>query len=125
MCPWLLLLFIGIFDFGFYMYAAISVQNAARAAALATGANPASAGSQITACRYARDEMRFMTNFSSLPADCSALPLTVQAWSEADAQGATMSRVQVSYRTVQLFTLPFVPGQMTISRTARMRVFGE
>ena len=125
MLPWILLLFIGIVDFGFYAYAAISVQNAARAAALATGASKASAGSQVTACRYAREELSFLTNSSSFPADCLALPLKVDVWSEVDAEAAAMTRVQVAYRTEQFFSLPFLPGQMTISRTARMRVFGE
>ena len=32
MSPWILLLFVLIFDFGFYSYAAISTANAARAA---------------------------------------------------------------------------------------------
>ena len=31
--PWIFFLFVGIFDFGFYAYAAICTQNAARAAA--------------------------------------------------------------------------------------------
>ena len=33
--PWIFFLFVGIFDFGFYAYAAICTQNAARAVALA------------------------------------------------------------------------------------------
>jgi Flp pilus assembly protein TadG len=125
MCPWILLLLMGLFDFGFYAYAAISTQNAARAAVLATAGAPASAGSQATACVYARDELRYMTNYSALPAGCGALPLQVQATAVAGPDGAPASRVQVSYRTVQLFTLPFFPGQMTITRTAEMPVFGQ
>ncbi len=34
MMPWLLFLFVGVFDFGFYAYALIATQNAARAAAV-------------------------------------------------------------------------------------------
>ena len=34
MMPWLLFLFVGVFDFGFYSYALIATQNAARAAAV-------------------------------------------------------------------------------------------
>ena len=125
MCPWILLLFMGLFDFGFYAYAAISTQNAARAAVLATASAPTSAASQSTACVYARDELRYMTNYSSLPAGCGALPLQVQASAVAGPDGAAASRVQVSYRTIQMFTLPIFPGQMTITRTAEMRIFGE
>jgi Flp pilus assembly protein TadG len=34
MMPWLLFLFVGVFDFGFYAYALIATQNAARAVAI-------------------------------------------------------------------------------------------
>ena len=34
MMPWLLFLFVGVFDFGFYAYALIATQNAARAVAV-------------------------------------------------------------------------------------------
>lgn len=125
MCPWILLLFMGLFDFGFYAYAAISTQNAARAAVLVTAGSDATAASQSTACLYVREELRYMTNYSSLPAGCGALPLLVQATQVVGPDGEDASRVQVSYRTVQMFTLPFFPGQMTITRTAEMRIFGE
>ena len=123
MCPWIVLLFIGLFDFGVYTYAAISVQNAARAAVLATGSAPSAAGSSVLACRYAREELKFMINYDTLPTDCSALPLQVQAWSEIDAQGAQMSRVQVRYQPATIFSTYIGAGPF--SRTARMRVFGE
>ena len=125
MCPWILLLFMGIFDFGFYAYAAISTQNAARVAVLATASAPSSAASQATACLYAREELKYMPNYSSLPAGCGALPLQVQATQVAGPDGQNASQVQVSYRTIQMFALPFFPAQMTITRTATMRVFGE
>jgi hypothetical protein len=44
-------------------------------------------------------------------------------WTEVDASGAQMSRVQVSYQPVQIFSA-FIPmGPFT--RTTRMRVYGE
>jgi hypothetical protein len=125
MCPWILLLFMGLLDFGFYAYAAIATQNAARAAVLATSRRPGSAASVTTACNYAREELKYMTNYSSLPAGCGALPLVVTAQAVAGPDGQPASRVAVTYRTVQLFTLPFFPGQMTITRTAEMRIFGS
>ena len=123
MCPWILLLFIGIVDFGFYIYAAMAVQNGARAAALATGVRPSSAGNTGLACRYAREELRYMTNFSSLPTDCAALPLRVQAFAEVDAFGANMTRVQVDYQPVRIFSTFISMGPFT--RTTRMRVYGD
>jgi Flp pilus assembly protein TadG len=125
MCPWILLLFLGLVDFGFYAYAAITTQNAARVAVLVTASSPATAASQTAACLAVREEMQQMTNYSSLPAGCGALPLLVQTTQVVGPDGENASRVLVSYRTVQLFSLPFFPGQMTITRTAEMRIFGE
>ena len=125
MCPWILLLFMGLLDFGFYAYAAIATQNAARAAVLATARRPGSAALTPTACFYAREELKYMTNFSTLPVGCGSLPLLVTAQAVSGPDGQPASRVTVSYRTVQLFTLPFFPGQMTITRTAEVRVFGS
>ena len=41
MMPWIAFLFVGIFDFGFYSYAAIATQNAARAVALQSASGSA------------------------------------------------------------------------------------
>src|SRR5712691_6473405 len=52
MAPWILFLFMGTFDFGFYAYAIICTENAARVAAGVTSANSSSAGDSVTACTY-------------------------------------------------------------------------
>src|SRR4051794_23132733 len=59
MCPWLFLLMVGVLDMGFYSYAAINTQNAARAAALAL-ASGTTLDSQV--CDLVRLEMRNMPN---------------------------------------------------------------
>jgi len=61
MMPWLAFLFVGILDFGFYSYSAISIQNAARAAALRT-ANSQFSFSTATACIAALGELRGLPN---------------------------------------------------------------
>lgn len=119
--PLLLFLFLGATNFGFYVYAFISVTNAARVAAHYT-ANPSFVGNQGVACQAALRELRSMSNVASLNS-CAAAPLVVTAVSYPDPDGTTASRVDVSYTTIQLFPLPFMSGQMTINRTAFMRVF--
>jgi hypothetical protein len=127
--PWILLLFMAIFDFGFYAYAAICTQNAARIAALATSAAPGNAGSQPTGCTLALEEMRMLPNIAALATTypCTALPLIVNVTSFADPETSPRlgSRVEVTYQSVQLFPLPFLMGRMTLTRVAEMRVFGE
>ncbi len=126
MSPWIFLLFIAIFDFGFYTYAAITTQNAARVAALATTDRAGNAGVQLLACQFALEEMRMLPNLASLPSSygCAALPLTVTATPFTDTEGKPASRVSVTYQTVQLFPLPFMMGRFTLTRTVEMRVFG-
>ncbi len=128
MSPWILLLFIAIFDFGFYSYAAIATQNAARIAVLATSANAGSMGSQPTACQHALPEMVMLPNIASLPPShaCTALPLIVTVTPIAnDSEGMPASRVAVTYQTVQLFPLPYMMGRMTLTRIAEMRVYRD
>jgi hypothetical protein len=126
MSPWLLLLFAAIFDFGFFAYAAINTQNAARAAVLATSKDPGSAASQATGCGIVREEMRMFPNITT-GTDCTSLPLVVNVSSFADPETSPKlgSRVSVTYQTVQLFPLPFLMGRMTLTRVAEARVFGE
>lgn len=125
--PWIFLLFAAVFDFGFYAYALINTQNAARVAALATSADLASSGSQATACAHVLPEMRMLPNISGIVAthSCTTLPLIVDATAFTDSEGKPASRVSVTYQTVQLFPLPFMMGRMTATRTVEMRVFGE
>ena len=126
MMPWIFFLFVGALDFGFYSYALIAVQNAARVGALSTGYNAQSASSQPDACFHARRELSMMPNSASFLLTCNAAPLVVTATAFTDAEGMAASRVQVAYDTVQLIPIPgVVPGQMTISRSVEVRVYGE
>jgi hypothetical protein len=127
MSPWILLLFIAIFNFGFYAYAAINTQNAARIAVLGTSKDAGSAGHQDTGCKLALSEMRMLPNIAPLPSTytCAALPLIVTVTGFNDADGMPSSRVAVTYQTVQLFPLPYMMGRMTLTRVAEMKVFGD
>src|ERR1043166_4013017 len=103
MSPWIFLLFIGILDFGFYAYSAISVENAARAAALYTSANGPTDSS--AACVYALQELRNAANIGTSVTTCptaptvptATAPLVVTAQSTT-LGGAPASQVTVTYR---------------------------
>jgi hypothetical protein len=67
-----------------------------------------------------------MPNAGSFAGGCGSEPLRVTAAAVTDAEGLAASRVQVSYDTVQLIPIPgLLPGRMTITRTAELRVFGD
>ena len=56
MLPWLAFLFVGVLDFGFYAYAGICTQNAARAAAMMQ------AGGTLNTCLAALGELNGLPN---------------------------------------------------------------
>ena len=119
--PWILFLFMGVFDFGFYSYAIIATQNAARIAALHTSSSLESAADQSGACYYGMGEMRTLPNIGSSLNSCSSLPVVITAQSVTGADGAPATRVTVTYQTVPLFPIPGLTGRLTLTRVVEMR----
>lgn len=120
--PILFFLFIGAFDAGFFCYTMITVQSAARVAALYTSGSSATSASQSGACTYVLGELQSMPNYSSLPSACGASPLTVTAQSLTGPDGQPASKVTVTYQTVQLIPIVGLPGQLSVTRSVEMRV---
>ena len=142
--PWIFFLFVGIFDFGFYSYAAICTQNAARAVAL-TAAQSATAS--VAPCNAAKGEMRMLPNVGFDPqfacgsgttvtqsapiAVCvgtlsstssTVCGLTATCADCALNTAATSQFATVTYQTIPLVPIPgFLRGQMTLTRGAQER----
>src|SRR5437868_7093924 len=76
LAPWIFFLFVGIFDLGFYAYAVICTENAARAAATQTAAG-AGAQSATLACEAAWNEMKGLPNVAQLSQNCTQAPVIV------------------------------------------------
>ena len=119
--PWLLFLFSGVFDMGFYEYCLISTENAARVAAFHTSSFSAYAGDSDGACQYALAEMKMLSNVNSLTT-CNAEPLVVTATSVTGVDGNAASSVSVTYTTNQLIPIPGLTGKTTIRRIVQMRI---
>ena len=131
MSPWILLLFIAIFDFGFYAYTLISVENAARVAVMHTSGDPQTGDDSSFACFYAVQELRMMLNVGnsvncavgcSAGSSCIAGPITVQALNVTGPDGQPASQVTVAYQGIQLFPLPWLMGRLNVTRVAQMRI---
>lgn len=119
MMPWLAFLFVGVLDFGFYSYAVISVENAARVAALYTSSNGSGAVTDTTgACGYVLRELATLPNVTSL-SSCNALPVIVSTQSTT-VSGSPAAEVSVTYQTMQFIPLPTLTGQFTITRSVWM-----
>ncbi len=126
MAPWLFFLFVGALDGGFYANQFISVQNAARIAALNAGFTATGAASQSDACYHVRRELAAMPNAASFPLNCDSSPLVVTVAAITDAESMPASRVRVSYQGPQMIPIPgLFPGRLTINRTVDVRVYGE
>ena len=136
MLPWIFFLFLAIFDFGFYAYALISVENGARAGALRASASVARANNTAYVCDTVLEELRSLPGIG-LAAACNASyqagtidpnqisgQITVASQAVApgpDGEGHA-AQVTVTYRMVNLFPLPWFPKEMTFVRTVRMRI---
>lgn len=137
--PWYIFLFVGALDSGFYAYSLIASQTAAREGALycATASNatsPCTDATQSTQCNYALDQLRMLPNVGTLNS-CgtgttvtSSAPVAVSTASlsssttPASPDGNPCTSVTVVYLTPQLIPIPgLFPGQVTITRTVKMR----
>lgn len=118
--PWLLFLFAGALDMGFYSYAIISTQNAARVAAMHTSSSELAATDTAGACGYALAELNSMPNVRGVTS-CDALPVIVTVNQVTGVDGAPASSVSVTYQSVPLIPIPGLMGQLTMTRTAQMR----
>ena len=144
LAPWIFFLFVGVFDMGFYSYAIICTENAARAAAIQTAANPTSQ-TDLIACNAVWKEMSFLPNVASIsPQDCTKLPVKVVRKTlcitasvapnsiTCDAPGcadcgsdntAASSQVAVTYRSSLFVPIPgILTNQLTITRIGEMRI---
>lgn len=127
MAPWIFFLFMGILDVGFYMYAAINAENAARVAVMYTASSSGTVADSTLACTYVLQEVSAMPFPGGRPAACGSLPLQVLAERIAPLDGEPSppvyaSRVTVTLRTIPMIPIPGLMGQYTISRQAIMRV---
>jgi len=129
--PWYVFLFVGVFDFGFFSYSLIAVQSAARVAAEYASYSTTTEADSITACTYAMGQLQDLPNLGS-GAACTANSTTVTSSAPLAVQASALTSgpdtlpaasVTVTYLTPQLIPIPgLLPGQLTISRTVKMRI---
>jgi Flp pilus assembly protein TadG len=123
--PWVLFLFVGAFDWGFYAHALISTEDATRVATL-YAANLASGNPHTsTACALVLGELSITPNVAGV-STCTTGAVTntqpvgvVLTCTTLDNINAV--QVRVVYKTMQLIPIPgLLTGQTTLNRTAEM-----
>ncbi len=122
--PWYIFLFIGAFDWGYYSRALISVEGAARNAALYASADSTHAGDNYGACQLVRAQMKSNSNIAG-SGTCDSLPLIVNTSLVTGADSRNAAQVSVTYRTQKLFPIPgLLTDQVTVTRIVEMPLRG-
>jgi len=122
--PWFVMLIIGALDWGAIAYALISLEGAARTAALYTSSSINTAAASADACTLALGEMRKLPNIGT-KTTCSGNPIAVTASYVIGPDGAGASQVSITYTTIGLLPIPgLLSKQSTITRKVIMRIRG-
>jgi Flp pilus assembly protein TadG len=130
LAAWLLFLFIGALDWGFYSYSLIATQAAARIGALYASTSPSTVVDSAGVCVYALDQLRKMPNVGSSVVSCgsgtsvgASAPVSVSVTAVSGVDGKPAAQVSVTYQTPHLIPLmKLLPSQVTITRTTQMRM---
>jgi len=129
LAPWIFFLFVGVLDLGFYAYAFISVENAARAAALLTSRSKVAATDQVDACAIVLSEMTWAAYGRDIQTNCQAAPLIVNttllngSTTPASQDGSDAAQVEVQYTTLTMIPIPGVlPPSFVVDRKWQMKI---
>jgi Flp pilus assembly protein TadG len=129
MAPWIFFLFVGVLDFGFYAYQFITVENAARSAALLTSQSKAAATDQSDACALVLTQLRGASYGRTLTAcsdaaNCGTKPcLSVATTLVTGPDGADAAQVEVKYTSLGMIPIPGVlASSFVIDRIWQMKV---
>jgi hypothetical protein len=122
--PWVIFLFVGALDWGFYAYSMVSIETAARSAASAIASqSDVKAISSSAACTTVLAELSTLTNIGTTVTSCGAAPLIVSATQVASVDGNPAVQVSLTYTTPNMIPIPgLLAKQFTITRTVTMRV---
>ncbi len=121
--PFLIFLFVGAYDWGFFSYALIVTQDAARGAALYTSTSATTSTDSAGACNYVLANFSAVPNIGTTVTSCAATPLIVTASQITGPDGKAAASVTVTYTCMQMIPIPgLLEGRPTISRTVQMKV---
>jgi Flp pilus assembly protein TadG len=127
--PWLVFVFVGAMDWGFFAYSLISTEAAARIGALYTSTSSTTVTDSATACTYALGQLSKMSNVGTISTCASgtsvtsSAPVGISATSVTGPDGNAAAQLSVTYLTPAFIPIPgLLPSKVTITRTFQMRV---
>lgn len=117
--PWFVFLFVGVLDLGFYQYALVGAQSAARTAALYISSSNST--SIDTACSYVIDQLTSNINLASATTCTGASPISLTQTTQAGPDGNSSTTVTVQFNSPLMIPIPGVlPSTLTITRSVQM-----
>jgi hypothetical protein len=119
--PWIIFLFVGLFDWGFYAYSLITLENAARSAA-SWNANHNEPANAANACTIVTSEMQSLINMGGVTT-CTGNPVSVSAAQVTGPDNDPAAQVAVTYTTPRLIPIPgILASRFTITRAVTMKL---
>src|SRR5215831_14026380 len=104
--PWIIFLFVGTLDWGFYAYSLITLETATRSAA-SWNANHSAPTDSDKACEIVTNEMQTLVNMDGTNTCGGSSKVSVAATKvDSGPDGATAAQVAVTYTTPQLIPIP-------------------
>ena len=120
--PWIIFLFIALFDWGFYAYSLITLETAARNAA-SWNANHNDATNSVKACEIVTYEMQSLVNMGGVTTCGTGTPVAVSAAQVTGPDNDPGAQVAVTYTTPALIPIPgLLAKQFTITRVVTMKL---
>ena len=120
--PWIIFLFSGLFDWGFYASSLITLETAARNAA-SWNANHNTPNDVGTACTIATSEMQSLVNMGGVTTCGAGTPVAVSAAQVTGPDNDPGAQVAVTYTTPSLIPIPgLLAKQFTITRVVTMKL---
>jgi Flp pilus assembly protein TadG len=121
--PWFIFLFVGILDLGFYNYALITAQSAARTAVLYTSSSTSASTDSTQACAYVYDQLTSNINLTGQTTCSGSSPISLTTTVGTGPDGNSASTVTVQFTTATLIPIPLIlPASIPVVRTAEMMI---
>jgi Flp pilus assembly protein TadG len=121
--PWFVFLFVGVLDLGYYNYALITAQSAARTAALFTSSSLSASTQTDQACTYVYDQLTSNINLSGATTCTGTSPISLTTSVGLGPDGNSASTVTVQFTSATLIPIPaLLPANFPVARTAQMMI---
>jgi hypothetical protein len=120
--PWIIFLFVGTLDWGFYAYSLITLETATRNAA-SWNANHAIPNDSVTACTIVTNEMQTLINMTGVSTCGGTSAVSVSASQVTGPDTENAAQVAVTYTSPQMIPIPgLLTKQFTITRVVTMKL---